>query len=29
MENKVKMTFGSAYVAPDVQVMEVLVEHGF
>lgn len=29
MENKVMMTFGCAYQAPDVQVTEVVVEHGF
>ncbi len=29
MKNNVKMTFGSAYEAPEVQVMEVLVEQGF
>lgn len=29
MKNDVKMTFGSAYEAPEVQVTEVLVEQGF
>jgi len=29
MKNNVKMTFGSAYEAPEVQVTEVLVEQGF
>ncbi len=29
MKNNVKMTFGSAYEAPEVRVTEVLVEQGF